>query len=71
MPAYDRPIHFQAGASSAPVQPTAVGSVVIFKSTDVERVQAWLDRAAEAGIIEKTYANTYNPTYGGPVWYVP
>lgn len=71
MPAYDRPIHIQAGVSSAPVQPTALGAVVIFKSTDAARVQAWLDRAAEAGIIEKTHANTYNPTYGGPVWYVP
>ena len=69
MPAYDRPIQF-----IAPQQPRrqhAVGAVIKFKSTDIDRIQNWLDRAAEAGIIEPSTAKAYDAEYGGPVWYVP
>ncbi len=48
-----------------------IGAVLQFISNDHRRVQDWLDRAAEAGIIMPTMARTYDPKYGGPVWYIP
>lgn len=67
MPACDQPLHVRVPRQ----QQVAVGAVIQFKSIDVERIQAWLDRAAAAGIIEQTTAHEYNPEYGGPVWYIP
>jgi uncharacterized glyoxalase superfamily protein PhnB len=71
MPAYDRPIVINVPDRDRHRMHTGIGSVLKFKSNDLERVQAWLDRAAEAGIIEPTRAHTYDATYGGPVWYIP
>ena len=48
-----------------------VGAVIQFQSTDRARIQAWLDRAAAAGIIKPTVARQYDAQYGGPVWYIP
>lgn len=48
-----------------------VGAVIQFQSTDRQRIQDWLDRAAKAGIIKETIARSYDATYGGPVWYIP
>lgn len=70
MPAYDRPIQF-IPQPQAQRRQEAVGAVIKFKSTDVNRIQAWLDRAAAAGIIEPSMAKAYDAEYGGPVWYVP
>jgi hypothetical protein len=67
MPAYDRPMHIR-------VEPQAerrVGAVIQFESTDARRIQDWLDRAAAAGIIKSTVAQSYDARYGGPVWYIP
>ena len=68
MPAYDRPIQFIPQQQR---HQEAVGAVIKFKSTDVQRIQQWLDRAAAAGIIEPSMAKAYNAEYGSPVWYVP
>lgn len=69
MPANDRP--FAINTPRYESNANAVGAVIKFKSADVGRIQAWLDRAAEAGIIEPTAAHAYDGTYGGPVWYIP
>ena len=72
MPAYDRPIEIRVPEQDRRrLQPVAVGAVIRFNSTDVDRIQAWLERAAEAGIIQPTTCHEFNPEHGGPVWYIP
>ncbi len=48
-----------------------VGAVLVFKTDDLQRIQRWLDRAADAGVIEQTTAHGYDERHGGPVWYIP
>lgn len=72
MPAYDKPIVINTPSEHLRRRGhNMVGAVLQFNSNDIERVQAWLDRAAEAGIIQPTTAHSYDGTYGGPVWYIP
>jgi uncharacterized glyoxalase superfamily protein PhnB len=71
MPAYDRPIVINVPEQDRRRMQDSVGAVLQFNSNDIERVQAWLDKAAAAGIIAPTTARSYNSTYGGPVWYIP
>lgn len=72
MPAYDKPIVINIPSEHLRRRGhNMVGAVIKFNSTDIDRIQAWLERAAEAGIIEPTNAVSYDGTYGGPVWYIP
>jgi uncharacterized glyoxalase superfamily protein PhnB len=71
MPAYDRPIVINVPEQDRRRMHDSIGAVIKFQSNDLARVQAWLDRAAAAGIIEPTVAKSYDGTYGGPVWYIP
>ena len=48
-----------------------IGAVIEFNSTDLARVQAFLDRLNERGIIKQTTARTFNADHGAPVWYIP
>jgi uncharacterized glyoxalase superfamily protein PhnB len=70
MPDYRKPIHFRK-TDTDPQVDNRVGAVLQFESTDRARIQAWLDRAAAAGIIKKTVARQYDANMGGPVWYIP
>ena len=45
----DEPVHRIHVPEPTPTK--KVGAVLIFESTDVERIQAFLDRCAERGII--------------------
>lgn len=60
MPAYDRPIVINV--DRLPRKADAVAAVVRFKvgPDQMARIQAWLDRAAEAGIIEPAKAREYH-----------
>jgi uncharacterized glyoxalase superfamily protein PhnB len=71
MPAYDRPIQIRVDAEVQRRTHDSVGAVLKFNSNDIDRIQAWLDRAAEAGIIQPTVAKSYQSAYGEPVWYIP
>ncbi len=62
MPAYDRPIRINVDRGPDYRAPAdAVAAVVRFKAgpDQMARIQAWLDRAADAGIIEQTTAREY------------
>lgn len=71
MPAYDRPIQISVPEIDRRRMQDSVGAVIQFQSNDIERIQAWLDKAAAAGIIMPTTAHSYNSAHGGPVWYIP
>lgn len=71
MPAYDRPIQIRSFAEVQRLPHDSVGAVLRFQSNDIDRIQAWLDRAAEAGIIQPTVAKSYRSADGKPVWYIP
>ncbi len=62
MPAYDQPIRFILPSQhEVRGRADAVAAVVRFKAgpDQMARIQAWLDRAADAGIIEQTTAREY------------
>ena len=55
-----------------PTPTEKVGAVLVFQTTDVERIQRFLDKCAKQGIIEPTQAQKYTSHYGeGPVFYIP
>lgn len=63
MPAYDQPIRFNLPSQfETRGRPDAVAAVVRFKAgpDQMARIQAWLDRAAELGIIEQTTVREYH-----------
>lgn len=64
MPAYDRPIQINVPEQypGARRSKDSVAAVIRFTAgpNQLVRIQAWLDRAADAGIIEKTVAKEYS-----------
>jgi hypothetical protein len=48
----------------------ACGAILKFKCDNVQ-AQRILDTLKRQGVIERADVQRYDPTYGGPVWYIP
>lgn len=75
MPAYDRPIVINVPEQYPGRRPAAdsVAAVIRFVRGpgEMERIQAWLDRAADAGIIERTTAREFHSRETSAELYFP
>lgn len=71
MPAYDQPIKFILPPKDPKVK-NAVAAVIRFEDpSDLQRIQAFLDRLAARGIIREARAVEYNMDFTSAELYFP
>lgn len=70
MPAYDRPIQFHLPRQEKPA-PREVAAVIKFSSTDLDRINAYLAKLSDAGIITSWSAKAYDASVTSPELYFP
>jgi hypothetical protein len=70
MPAYDRPIVITVDRPTKPV-PRQVAAVIKFTSTDLGRIEAYLAKLSDAGIITSYSARAYDADFTSPELYFP
>lgn len=72
MPAYDRPIVFNTPEQfDRRPAPREVAAVIKFSSTDLDRINAYLAKLSDAGIITSWTARAYDGSITSPELYFP
>lgn len=70
MPAYDRPIVINVDQPKDPA-PREVAAVIRFSSTDLARINEFLSKLSDRGIITSYTARAYDPRFTTPELYFP
>lgn len=71
MPAYDRPIEYIRDPKAPKHKRVAAVITFVAGPEEMERIQAFLNRLAQRGIIETSLATEYDPEYTNPTLYFP